>query len=49
MRVVKSLLTDFKNFQFSKINPNVALFVLVVMFVVLLFAVENVVKLTLIP
>lgn len=49
MKVVKSLVTDFKNYQFSKINPNIALLVLVVMFVVLLIATESVVKLTLLP
>ena len=49
MKVVRSLVSDFKNFPFSKINPNFALLVLVVMFVVLLIATENVVKLTLLP
>ena len=49
MKVVKSLLTNFKNYQFAKIDPNIALLLLVVMFVVLLIATENIVKLTLIP
>ncbi|MCD4695418.1 MAG: hypothetical protein K8S16_04175 [Bacteroidales bacterium] len=49
MKSVKNMLLNFKNVGLIKIDPHIVLLLLVIMFVVLLFAAENVVKLTLIP
>ena len=47
MKTMKEYL--LKKFRLSKIDPNVVLLILVVMFFVLLYAIENIVKLTLLP
>jgi len=46
---MKYILAGIKKVQGIKVDPHVVLLLLVIMFVVLLFAAENVVKLTLIP
>lgn len=48
MSTVKKLIFN-ANKLFVKIDPHFILLILVIMFVVLLFAAENVVKLTLLP
>ncbi|MCF8367504.1 MAG: hypothetical protein K9G76_00585 [Bacteroidales bacterium] len=49
MTTVKNMLSNLKSIRLIKIDPHIILLLLVIMFVVLLFAAENVVKLTLIP
>jgi len=48
MSTVKKLILNANKF-FVKIDPHFILLLLVIMFVVLLFAAENVVKLTIMP
>jgi len=49
MKTVKSLFFNMKKFPVRKIDQHFLLLLLVIMFFVLLFAAENVVKLTLLP
>ena len=49
---MKNLMTVFiekAKFPFTKLNPNITLLFLVIVFFLLLIATENVVKLTLLP
>lgn len=47
MKIMKEYM--LKKIRLLKIDPNVVLLILVVMFFVLLYATENIVKLTLLP
>ncbi len=49
MKFIYNLKAKFKKMTISKIDPNFILLLLVIVFFVLLFAAENVVKLTLLP
>lgn len=48
MKNVKNLFLGLKKFPLTNIDPNVVLLLLVIVFFVLLFATENVIKQTLI-
>ena len=49
MKHVKNLFTGIVKSPLTKIDPNVVLLLLVIVFFVLLYATENVIKHTLIP
>jgi len=49
MKTVKNIFLGVKRFPLIKVDPNVVLLFLVIVFFVLLFAAENVIKQTLIP
>jgi len=47
MKTMINLFLNLKKFQATKVDPNFVLLLLVIIFFILLFAVENIVKLTL--
>lgn len=49
MKNVKNLFSSIIKFPLTKIDPNILLILLVIVFFVLLYATENVIKHTLIP
>ncbi len=49
MKTVKNLIIQSSNWKLFKIDPNVMLFIIVIAFVALLLAAENIIKHTLIP
>ncbi len=49
MKSIYKLASRLKKLPLKKVDPNVVLLLLVIVFFVLLFAAENVVKLTLLP
>lgn len=48
MKTVKNMITQAGNWKLFKVDPNVVLFLIVIAFVALLLATENIIKHTLI-
>lgn len=49
MRTVKNIILQAGNWKLLKVDPNIVLFLIVIAFVALLLATENIVKYTLLP